>query len=107
MNNAQPIPKPVRKFAINLVEAGGYFSVVIAQMADYSQRHPNPDAKPIPYVLRDLVQGILADELKAHPEDVATAARIVDEAIDAISQNLFFVDESLIEDAEAGGPELD
>jgi hypothetical protein len=102
---SQPTPKPIRQLAHNLVEAGGYFSVVISQMAHFAARHPNPDGKSIPDVLHELVEGILADQLKAHPQDVATAARVISAAIDAISENLLFVDESFMEEAECS-PEL-
>ena len=99
----QPTPKPVREFTHNLVEAGGYFSVVISQMVEYSQRHPNPKSKSIPDTLRNLVEGILAAELKVHPADIVTASRVLSAAIDAISENLYFVNDSFMEEEVAGG----
>ena len=103
---SQPVPKPIRQLTESLLEAGGFFTLVINQMMEFAERHPNPQAKSVPDVLHDLVGGILAEELKSHPEDVATTARVISAAVTAISENLFFVDDSLMDEAAGGRPEL-
>ena len=101
----QRTPEPIRKYTTALIQNGAQLSLIIDHMTRASEEHPHPRAKPIPVVLSELIEGVLTERLgRFHPADVKTAARLLAAATEAIGEDLFFVDPSVIE--EHGIPDL-
>ncbi len=100
-----PTPELIRDYTAALMQSAAQLSLILEQMAVFSEAHPNPHAKPIPVVLSELVEGIVADNLgRFEPGDVKLATRLLGQTTEAIGNDLFFVDPALVE--EHGIPDL-
>jgi hypothetical protein len=83
----------IDELAFQLLGCGAVLSQMVSGMirCEASGRSA-PDAAPIPTVAQSLIRDVLGDLKRHHSRrDLAVAAAIVDEATDAICQNIFFV----------------
>jgi hypothetical protein len=76
-----------------LLECGGALSQIVGHMIkSQASGRSAPDAAPIPEVAHGLIRSVLDDLAERHSADEITAtARVVQEATDEISENIFFV----------------
>jgi hypothetical protein len=87
-----------------LLDIGGVLSQIIADMVEFDASHPSaPKEVPIPEMAHRLIRDVIGDVRKAHSKrDVRVAAKIVNQATEAICHNLFGVNVDLL----AGDAEL-
>jgi hypothetical protein len=76
-----------------LLEIGGVLLQIIGRMVEFqASGRSGPDAAPIPEMAHALIRDVIGDVRKQHSKrDVRVAARIIEQATDCISENLFFV----------------
>lgn len=76
-----------------LLGCGAVLSQIISHMVRYqAEGRSAPDAAPIPDVAHSLIRSVLGDVASAHSRrDLRSAAAIVSEATEAISEEIFMV----------------
>jgi hypothetical protein len=81
------------ELATQLLECGGVLSQIISHMVEsQAAGRSAPDAAPIPEVAHTLIREVIEGVAATHPAaEIKTAAAIVEEATNAISENIFFV----------------
>lgn len=81
------------ELAFQLLGCGAVLSQMVSGMIRFQAAgRAAPDAAPIPTVAQSLIRSVLGDLTRRHSRrDVKIAAKIVEEATDAICENIFFV----------------
>ena len=88
-----PPPEPLDELTGQLLAVGAVLSQIISGMVRYQAAGRSaPDSAPIPEVAHELIRGVLNEVGKLHSKrDIRVAARIVEEATEAICENIFYV----------------
>ena len=88
-----PPPDPLDELTTQLLEVGAVLSQVVGRMVAFQAAgRAAPDSAPLPEVAQSLVRGVLNEVgLKHSKRDIRVAAAIIDEAEEAIRENIFFV----------------
>jgi hypothetical protein len=76
-----------------LLNCGGVLGQMVGHMIKaQAAREADPDSMPVPEVAHGVIRDALGDLAGRHPDrDLETAARIVEEATNAICQNVFLL----------------
>ena len=85
------------KLISELLGVGAVLSQIVTQMVRFEAGGRSaPDAAPIPEVAHSLLRDVLRDLRKQHSDrDLGVAAAVVNEATEAICNEVFFVDMDL------------
>ena len=75
-------------FIDSLLQSTGQLMLIVDHMAN---NPGDPESPPVDVVLRELVEGILAPEVRGRSADVATATSILTVAREVIGRELFLV----------------
>jgi hypothetical protein len=95
----------VDELVTQLLECGAVLSQIISHMVAFEQSgRSSPDTGPIPEIAHGLLRSVLGDVRRRHSRrDITVAARIVREATETISENIFMVPPEVVDRAD---PEL-
>jgi hypothetical protein len=76
-----------------LLNCSGVLSQIVSHMIEVDAAgFSSPDAAPIPEVAHNVVRDAVGETVCRHPEyDIETAARIIEEATNAVCENVFLV----------------
>jgi hypothetical protein len=88
MTTHEPETPAVDTFVDAIMQSCGQIQLIV----DHMMRNANPDAEPIPVVLKDLLTGVLGALPERHGiADVATAAQMLSAATELIAEEVYLV----------------
>ncbi len=102
-------PKPTAALAelvSQLLGCGAVLSQIVGRMVQFeASGRSAPDAASIPTVAHALIAGVLTELEQAHSRhDLMVAAAIVEEATDAVRENIFYVNVDALEKSRPDEP---
>jgi hypothetical protein len=95
------VSSDVDELVTQLLACGAVLSQIISHMVAFEQSGRSlPDTAPIPEIAHGLLGSVLTDIRRRHSRrDIRVAARIVRDATEAISENIFMVPPEVVDRA--------
>ena|SRR5215213_1234156 len=98
MHTTREVPAAVEELVNALTQSYGQIALILAHMEAFGG--DDPDGPPFDVVLRRILGDVLTRLPDAHSiEDVATAAQMVQAAVDVIAEDVYLVDEDKLDRA--------